>query len=52
MEKKTVQASGLESDSAGKFIVSSSPHFLTKNSIPGIMHTVLMAMLPSLAASV
>ena len=52
MEKKTVQASGLESDSAGKFIVSSSPHFLTKNSIPGIMHTVVMAMLPALAASV
>lgn len=52
MEKKTAQASGLKPDEAGKFIVSSSPHFLTKDSIPGIMHTVVLAMLPALAASV
>lgn len=44
-------------DSAGKktsadLIVSSSPHQLDAGSIPGIMHTVVMALFPACAASV
>ncbi|MBI5810782.1 MAG: RnfABCDGE type electron transport complex subunit D [Deltaproteobacteria bacterium] len=35
-----------------KLIVSSSPHFLTDESIPKIMHTVVAALLPAVAASV
>lgn len=35
-----------------KLIISSSPHFLTDESIPKIMHTVVMALFPAVAASV
>src|SRR3989337_1723155 len=35
-----------------KLIVSSSPHFLRDENIPKIMHTVVLALLPAMAASV
>lgn len=35
-----------------KLIVSSSPHFFKDESIPKIMHTVVMALVPAVAASV
>ncbi|MBI5886887.1 MAG: RnfABCDGE type electron transport complex subunit D [Deltaproteobacteria bacterium] len=38
--------------SATKLVVSSSPHFLTDDSIPKIMHTVVMALIPAVVASV
>ncbi|MBW7956676.1 MAG: RnfABCDGE type electron transport complex subunit D [Deltaproteobacteria bacterium] len=37
---------------AAKLIVSSSPHFMAEESIPKIMHTVVMALMPAAAASV
>ncbi len=38
--------------SPDKLIVSSSPHFLGTESVPKIMHTVVMALFPAVAASV
>lgn len=35
-----------------RLIVSSSPHFLNDQNIPKIMHTVVMALFPAMAASV
>lgn len=35
-----------------KLLVSSSPHFFKDESIPKIMHTVVMALIPAVAASV
>ena len=35
-----------------KLIVSSSPHFLRDENIPKIMHAVVLALLPAMAASV
>ncbi|MDP2689956.1 MAG: RnfABCDGE type electron transport complex subunit D, partial [Deltaproteobacteria bacterium] len=35
-----------------RLIVSSSPHFLADESVPKIMHTVVMALFPAMAASV
>lgn len=35
-----------------ELIVSSSPHFLTDESVPKIMHTVIMALFPAMAAGV
>ncbi|MBI5970901.1 MAG: RnfABCDGE type electron transport complex subunit D [Deltaproteobacteria bacterium] len=35
-----------------KLLVSSSPHFLKDESIPKIMHTVILALIPAVAASV
>lgn len=49
-EIKTVPEGG--EGTAGKLIVSSSPHFLDNESVPKIMHTVVMAMLPASAASI
>ena len=37
---------------AERLVVSSSPHFLRDESIPKIMHTVVLALLPAMAASV
>ncbi len=52
MDNNTQGAAGSGPDTGKKFIVSSSPHFLTKDSIPGIMHSVVLAMVPALAAGV
>ncbi|MBI5561385.1 MAG: RnfABCDGE type electron transport complex subunit D [Deltaproteobacteria bacterium] len=41
-----------EPQSGKKLIVASSPHFLADESIPKIMHTVSMALIPACAASV
>ena len=38
--------------SADKLVVSSSPHFLNDESIPKIMHNVVLALVPAMAASV
>lgn len=35
-----------------RLVVSSSPHFLRDENIPKIMHTVILALLPAMAASV
>lgn len=35
-----------------RLIISSSPHFLADESVPKIMHTVVMALFPAMAASV
>ena len=35
-----------------KLVVSSSPHFLRDENIPKIMHAVILALLPAVAASV
>lgn len=53
---------GTQADSAGsgpeetqnepRLIVSSSPHFLSDQSVPKIMHTVVLALFPPMAASV
>ncbi|MBI5641861.1 MAG: RnfABCDGE type electron transport complex subunit D [Deltaproteobacteria bacterium] len=37
---------------SGKLFVTSSPHFLKNESVPKIMHTVVMALFPAMAASV
>ncbi len=37
---------------AEQLIVSSSPHFLSDESVPKIMHTVVLALVPAMAASV
>lgn len=37
---------------SNRLTVSSSPHFLDDNSIPKIMHTVVMALIPAVIASV
>jgi electron transport complex protein RnfD len=37
---------------SGRFIISSSPHFLMDESVPKIMHNVVMALFPVIAASV
>lgn len=47
--QEKAQAEGAKTD---KLIVSSSPHFLTGESVPKIMHTVVAALLPAVAASV
>ncbi|MEK7688689.1 MAG: RnfABCDGE type electron transport complex subunit D, partial [Deltaproteobacteria bacterium] len=41
-----------EKNQSEKFIVSSSPHFLRDENIPKIMHAVILALLPAVAASV
>jgi len=35
-----------------RLVISSSPHFLDNESVPKIMHTVVMALFPAMAASV
>lgn len=40
-----------EKTEAGKLIVSSSPHFLRAESIPKIMHSVVMALMPAVIAA-
>lgn len=41
-----------QTQKAQRLIVSSSPHFLMEDSVPKIMHTVIMALLPAVAAGV
>lgn len=43
---------GPEGPDADRLIVSSSPHFLLDESIPKIMHTVIMALIPAMLASI
>lgn len=61
MEDKTIDKTGAKSmteppaSPAGpgeKLFVTSSPHFLNKESVPKIMHTVVLALVPAMAASV
>ncbi|MBI3753705.1 MAG: RnfABCDGE type electron transport complex subunit D [Deltaproteobacteria bacterium] len=47
VSEKPVQEKSIE-----KLVVSSSPHFLRDENIPKIMHTVVLALLPAMAASV
>ena len=51
MDEKT-QDKQLQEKPVEKLIVSSSPHFLRDENIPKIMHTVILALLPAMAASV
>ncbi|MBI5455231.1 MAG: RnfABCDGE type electron transport complex subunit D [Deltaproteobacteria bacterium] len=59
MEDKTIDKAELKSapeTPAGpggeRLFVTSSPHFLNKESVPKIMHTVVLALFPAMAASV
>ncbi len=47
MEEKTA-----EKKQEARLIVASSPHLRAADSVPGIMHTVVMALFPAVAASV
>ncbi|TAN64216.1 RnfABCDGE type electron transport complex subunit D [bacterium] len=49
MEDKAVQS---DSGALLKLVVKSSPHFITGDSVPKIMHTVVLALFPALAAGV
>jgi electron transport complex protein RnfD len=49
MEDKAVQS---DSGAGIKLVVKSSPHFITNDSVPKIMHTVVLALFPALAASI
>lgn len=49
MENKAVQS---DSGAHVKLVVTSSPHFRAGVSVPAIMHNVVLALLPALAASV
>lgn len=51
-EIKTAPTPEPQAKPAAKLVVSSSPHFLDTESIPKIMHSVVMALLPATAASV
>src|SRR3990167_4821149 len=51
MDEKT-QDKQLQEKPVEKLIVSSSPQFLRYESIPKIMHTVVLALLPAMASSV
>ena len=55
-EKENPEAGGEAGEEGGRkapqLIVSSSPHFLADESIPKIMHTVVLALFPAMAASV
>jgi len=48
----TAPATASSAPSPERLIVSSSPHFLNNESVPKIMHTVVMALFPAAAASV
>lgn len=55
MEEKTLEKTGSKTSSepkSEKLVVSSSPHFLDVESVPKIMHSVVLALLPAVAASV
>ena len=55
MEEKTEnkpQEKPAQEKPAERLVVSSSPHFLRDENIPKIMHTVILALLPAMAASV
>lgn len=52
MEKTEIKESPAAPAQGGKLVISSSPHFLNTESIPKIMHTVVMALFPATAASV
>lgn len=58
MEEKTAQKTEVkappvaaEKPQMDRLIVSSSPHFFSENNIPKIMHSVVMALFPAIAAS-
>lgn len=51
-EIKTAPAQEPPAQAAATLVVSSSPHFLNTESIPKIMHSVVMALFPATAASV
>lgn len=51
-EKSTPNSELRTPNSAERLVVSSSPHFLRDESIPKIMHVVILALLPAMAASV
>lgn len=60
MDQKTIHDKELKeapvqeapAQAAARLVVSSSPHFLNAESIPKIMHSVVLALLPASAASV
>lgn len=54
MEEKAQMENMEKSAAVGerRLIVSSSPHFLVDESVPKIMHTVIMALVPAMLASV
>ncbi len=52
MADETAEKNTSMADEAGRLVVSSSPHFLKDESIPKIMHTVILALIPACAASV
>ncbi|MFQ5735234.1 MAG: RnfABCDGE type electron transport complex subunit D [Thermodesulfobacteriota bacterium] len=51
-ENATGNAQEAPAGPSERLIISSSPHFLTDESVPKIMHTVVMALFPAMAASV
>ncbi len=52
-EKRELKDSGRPSGEGGsRLIVASSPHFLVDESVPKILHTVIMALVPAMIASV
>ncbi len=51
-ELKEAPAKEAPAAAASRLVVSSSPHFLNTESIPKIMHSVVLALLPAAAASV
>lgn len=51
-EKAQGEKTEEKAQKAWRFVVSSSPHLLDEDSVPRIMHTVIMALFPAVAASV
>lgn len=52
LEKSEIKEAPAAPAQGGRLVISSSPHFLNTESIPKIMHTVVLALFPAVAASV